>query len=163
VTTESLIALWDRGGSAILILVGVGLLLRYMLGRVVKAFDDLISGQRDATKSQSESFTELTGALLTLTERISRVEGKVEAFGMMAVRGVRPTQAPTSQPDDDHARAVAAVERTIEETFGEEHPTTGVHAIPIQGAKPAARPPKMPTPPKGITFGPGYRAPTKGK
>lgn len=169
--TDELIKLWDRGGSAIVLFALVGLLLRFMLGRAVKALDDASKVQSESSKLIADALdrhtAEITRGLSSLTERVSRVEGKVEGFGMAAVRAARSSSVPPNLPASVRARARQAAEASVEEILDGD--TTGQHEIPTefapalaeekQHALPPITKPTKQTPPHG--YRPPARPPTQ--
>lgn len=120
---DSLIRLWDKGGAALVMIVALFLLARFIGKRGVSAFDGMAKAHTDsmhtiAAAVQSSSAATVI-ALGGLTERVSRMEGKVDTLGHLAVREVQHVQA---QPA---ARKVAMA--TAVEMFDTEEGT------PIQG------------------------------
>jgi len=139
---DSLIKLWDKGGVALVMIVLVFLLAWFIGRRGVKAFDTLAQAHTTsmttiATAVQSSSAAQVV-ALGGLTERISRMEGKVDTLGAIAVREVRGNE-------HLHSREVKLA--SVVEVFDEEQGTP-VAGVPIEPQSVPVQRPK-PTPPKG--------------
>lgn len=144
-TYEAIGKLAERGGIPLVILVLAYLLLRFMATRGVKAFDRMgatfQANTTQITTSMTNAMREMatavgsaseanTKALGLLTERVSRMEGKVDAFGMAAVGGDRRD--------------------AVEMIRGED---TGTHEIPILKPPRAQTQPGTRTPPGGRPAG----------
>lgn len=143
-SVDWLIKLWDKGGVPLVMIVLVFLLLRFVGKRAIKAMDNMAT-------AQTESMREIASAVHTssaahvialggLTDRVSRMEGKVDVIGQLAIQ-----TAP-------HARS-AAMQSAVEVFEQDEtpiHPKIDPQLLvdrPLQPRTPA----KTPTPPKGIT------------
>lgn len=114
-------ALWDKGGGFLVLLVAIYLLARFVISRGVRSFDEMsavntraMNTIADAVRSSSDA---QVAALWSLTERVSRMEGKVEILGGMAAQRV---------PRDASQRTKAA--SAVVQMFGEE--VTGVQVAP---------------------------------
>lgn len=84
-----LLRLWDKGGVALVMIVLCYLLLRFVGNRFVSAIDGMSKAQKESATTIAESIQASTSAnvaaLGKLTERVSRIEGKVEILGSLAV------------------------------------------------------------------------------
>lgn len=146
--TDWLIKLWDKGGVTLVLLAFLFALAWFVGRRGVKAFDRMATAQVDSMQTMATSIQTSTAAQVValgqLTDRVSRMEGKVDTLGSLAVRGVHV------------GPAQVAVASAVEVFEGED--ATPIHGTPIpiaaEHASPIAR---RSTPPKGIA--PGYRPP----
>lgn len=155
---------FERGGFG-LVIVGLGyLLMRFMFTRGVKSFDDMTQQSMQATRDQTAAIDRLAGALQKssevqaiavggLTDRLAKMEGKVEVFGALAARGAR-----TAPP----ALARAAVEAFDDSSVEGDGRKTPVHGVPIPNYVPTIEQHQLPPlPPKRVTPPSGYRAPAR--
>lgn len=85
-----LLKLWDKGGVALVMIVLCYLLLRFVGKRFVSAMDGMAKAQTESAMTIATSITTSSAAnvvaLGKLTERVSRIEGKVEILGSLAVQ-----------------------------------------------------------------------------
>lgn len=151
------VKLWEKGGVPLVMIVAVFLLFRFIGRRGVKALDHVATTQTNsmqmiATSVQTSS-TAIVGALGQLTDRVSRMEGKVDTIGQLAMREVRapsPAMLPQEVPVA-RANAMASAAEVFDE---DEH--TPVAPIPALPALPSPRQ----TPPGGAYA--KHRPPTHG-
>lgn len=182
-SVDWLIKLWDKGGVPLVMIVLLFLLLRFVGKRAIRALDNMAT-------AQTESMREIASAVHTssaahvialggLTERVSRMEGKVDTLGQLAVRESRPQQGfnemhqtKVFRDAQGHAHTVAIASAV--EVFDEQETTPitpmerfSPEAVPLPVADriPSVprTPTRIPTPPKGIGAYSSARAKTGGK
>lgn len=168
VIVDWLIKLWDKGGVALVMIVLLFLLARFVGKRGVDAFDRMASAQTEMAAAHTTSMQMIAHSVQTssaaqvvalggLTERISRMEGKVDTLGQLAVREV---QQVVTQLPAHHGRGVAVA--TAVEVFDAEEgtPVQGV-PVPVSSIPSIPRTPtRSPTPAKGTAY--AQHAPRKG-
>lgn len=143
-SVDWLIKLWDKGGVPLVMIVLLFLLLRFVGKRAIKAMDNMATAQTESMREIANAVHSSSAAhviaLGGLTDRISRMEGKVDVLGQLAVSG-----AP-------HARS--AVAQSAADVFEQDetpiHPKIDPQLLVDRPLLPRT-PSKAPTPPKGIT------------
>ena len=139
-SVDWLIKLWDKGGAALVMIVLLFLLVRFVGKRGVTALDNMTKAQGDSAKEiantvttsvvkiadavQSSTAAQVI-ALGQLTERVARVEGKVETIGMLAVQAAKDAVDAIPLQSRQHARTVAVASAV--EVFDADE-STPVHA-----------------------------------
>lgn len=154
---DVIIKLWDKGGVPLLLLVGLFLIFKFGAGRFVKALDNVSKTTTDSITKIADATTTASAAQVValgdLTARVSRMEGKVDTLGQLAVRAAGEAQ-PT------RATAIAAVV----EVFDDEGATPIGVPIPEPQSHPVipSLPPRTKTPAKGTAYSVHARPGTKG-
>lgn len=151
-----LIKLWDKGGVALVMIVLMFLLLWFVGRRGVKAIDRVSESQTASMSTIANAVTTSSAAnvvaLGALTERVSRIEGKVDTIGAIAIK-----EATAHPPPHMTSRQVNMA--SVVEVFDEDG-YTPIGGIPTEPqAVPIVKRPN-PTPAKG-TYSIVGRAPTK--
>lgn len=164
---DVIIKLWDKGGVPLLLLVGLYLIAKFIASRFVKALDGVGADTKASITKIADAVTVSSqaqvSALAGLTERVSRMEGKVDTLGQLAVREAQslPPQLAPPQLAPLHPRAVAVA--SVVEVFDDDGNTPIGVPIPEPQSHPMipSLPPRK-TPPKGTAYAVHARPGTKG-
>ncbi|HUS27544.1 MAG TPA: hypothetical protein VMZ53_03520 [Kofleriaceae bacterium] len=94
-----LVTLWEKGGVALVVIVLLFLLARFVGKRGVTAFDLMAKAQTDSMAKIADAVQTSTAANVValggLGERVSRMEGTVELLGKLALQhGAEPQAQP---------------------------------------------------------------------